>query len=128
MWKKYSDVFGHKHDFEVKYRIFSKEEGNTQRFFQGIRCDFKYADYKESDIYMIHPEFLDFEGNVWLDTSKEVNHSGFARMWVVMPQMRELHRKRIKIGVKGYFVCGVKKIGEMEVIKIVDLFNNPIID
>lgn len=128
VWEEYKNLRKHNHDFEVRYRVYSVEEGNTQKFFQGLRCDFKYADYTEDGIYMIHPEFLNTDGSVVLDQDHEVSSTGYARMWIIVPQMRELHKKRIKVGTKGYFVAGSKRLGEVEVVKIADLFNNPISD
>lgn len=46
-------------------------------------------------------------------------------MWILFPEMRELvHKDRIKVGIKGFMMEGQRKIGEVEVIKIVGLHSN----
>ena len=113
------------HDFEVKYRFFSASEGGrkTGTPFQGYRSDWAYEgdDIKETGIYMIHPEFLDENGNV-LDKDVQVSVEGIARMGILIEEMKDIiHRKRIEVGVKGYFMEGGRRVAEAEVIKIVGL-------
>ena len=111
-------------DFIVKYKFLTKEEGGRQTGLphQGIRSDFMYAgDNPRTDgIYMIHPEFLDKEGNV-ITEKIAVPESGKANMWVVNLDFWEYHRKRITIGTKGYFMEGPKITAECEVIEIIGL-------
>lgn len=118
----------HPQDFDIKYRFYTEEEGGRKTLpFQGYRCDFAYAgdDISKTGIYMIHPEFEDEEGNVILEQDKSVKRTGTARMWILMPEMREqIHRNRIKVGTKGYFMEGSKRVGEIEVIRVVGLLTN----
>lgn len=128
MWKPYEERSGHPQDFYVQYRFYSPEVGGRQNFpAQGYRCDFAYQedDIKETSIYMIHPEFEDNDRNVILDDKISVNQTGTARMWIVLPEMREeIHKHKIKLGTKGYFMEGSRRVGEVEVIKIVGLLSN----
>ncbi len=127
MWTSYEQVRDKLHDFEVKYRLYSKEEGGRKATYQGLRCDFLYdGDNAEIDgIYAIHPEFIDEYGNVILETDKPVKLSGTAKMWILFPEMiNEVHGDRIKVGVKGYMMEGPRKIGEVEVTKVVGLYPN----
>lgn len=56
---------------------------------------------------MIHPEFEDEEGKIILDEYKKVNLTGTARMWIVVPEMREqIHKNKVHVGTKGYFMEG----------------------
>lgn len=129
IWVPHEKTVGHPQDFDVKYRLYSIEEGgrkNPPR--QGYRCDFSYDgdDITKTGIYMIHPEFEDEKGEIILDRELSIALEGTARMWIVIPEMREvIHRHRIHVGVKGYFMEGSRKVGEVEVIKIVGLFTNP---
>lgn len=111
-------------DFLVSYRFLSKEEGGRQSGtpFQGYRCDWLYEgdDPKVDGIYMIHPEFLTEEGEVF-ESEKSVPSEGVARMKIIFSEMKEYHQNRIKEGTKGYFVEGPKKVGEATVTKILGL-------
>ncbi|WP_394773011.1 hypothetical protein [Flavobacterium sp.] len=70
---------------------------------------------------MIWPEFLDGDENVILDKSILVPTSGKAKMWILNGTLQKLHKERIKIGLKGYFVEGRHKVAECEIIQIVNL-------
>jgi hypothetical protein len=39
-------------------------------------------------------------------------------MWILSEEMREFHRKRIKVGTKGYWVLGPFKVANVTVIKL----------
>ncbi|MGK4568173.1 hypothetical protein [Flavobacterium sp. 3HN19-14] len=111
-------------DFIVKYRFLSKEEGNYRlgNPMQGYRSDFLYAgDEKEKGLWMIWPEFLDNEDNVITDKTVRVSTSGKAQMWILNDEFFQMHRDRIKIGLKAYFVEGRFKTAECEVIEITGL-------
>ncbi|MNC65119.1 hypothetical protein D3C75_1153810 [compost metagenome] len=76
-------------------------------------------------IYCIHPEFEDEDGNIILDEDRSVSMSGTARMWILFDEMREkVHKHRIKVGTKGYFMEGPRRVGEVEVTEIIGLFTN----
>jgi hypothetical protein len=129
MWIPYEEIRKHPQDFDVKYRLYKLEEGGRNQTFQGYRCDFAYEgdDISQNGIYMIHPEFEDENGNVILNINEPVNRIGTARMWILVPQMREeIHKYRIRVGTKGYFMEGSRRVGEIEVIKIVGLETNAI--
>jgi len=86
--------------------------------FQGYRCDWAYDgdDIEKTGIYMIWPEFENESSEV-IPEKQTVLPNGTARMWIVSPELREeIHRPRIKVGVKGYFMEGGKKVAEAEVI------------
>lgn len=111
-------------DFIVKYRFFTPEEGGrvTGAPIQGYRSDFIYVDDEEkSRAWMIHPEFLDKDNNVILDKTIQVASIGNAQMWIVNENFFEYHLNRIKIGQKCFFVEGLTKTAECEVIEIVGL-------
>jgi hypothetical protein len=75
---------------------------------------------KKDMIFMIHPEFIDDNYNVILDTSIRL-WSGKANMWILNPDFIAYHRERIKIGTKGFFMEGPIKTAECEVIEIIGL-------
>src|SRR5687768_4756849 len=60
-------------------------------------------------IFMIWPEFQDENGNVITRTDSVVAREGIARMWIINPQTRPLHRDKIKLGLKGYFMEGSRQ-------------------
>lgn len=128
MHQPYEFRLNHLPDFRVSYRFYDESEGGRKVIpGQGYRPDFWY--YHElqpspNSIYMIWPEFEDEQGNVISDTAIRVKSTGTARMWVVVPKMRQIHRDRIKVGMKGYFMEGSRRVAECDVIEIIGLKNN----
>jgi hypothetical protein len=128
MHHHYEEKLKQKADFRVRYRFYTKEEGGRKTTpYQGYRSDFWYPHKggNENSVFMIYPEFEDANGNIVLENDKAVNEQGTARMWVIMPKMREYHKPRIIKGTKGYFMEGSRKVAECEVIEIIDLLVNP---
>lgn len=96
--------------------------------FQGYRSDFWYYHEQQpnpNSIYMIWPEFEDEQGNIIIDTERRVSQAGTARMWIIMPTARPMHRDRISIGMKGYFMEGPRRVAKCNVIEIIGLSSNP---
>jgi hypothetical protein len=113
------------HDFEVKYRFLSSLEGGrlTGPPFQGYRCDWAYEgdDIAKTGIYMIWPEFEDENGNI-LEKNIQVPVEGIAGMIIINKELKEtIHRERIKVGVRGFFMEGGKRVAEAVVIRICNL-------
>lgn len=120
----YEQIRNRECDFIVKYRFFSTEEGGrkTGNPSQGYRSDFMYSGHENiKQLWMIWPEFLDEEQNVILDKSVRIPSSGKAKMWIINETLKDLHRERIKIGLKAFFVEGPHKVAECEVIETVAL-------
>ncbi|MDC0762726.1 hypothetical protein POF51_18585 [Brevibacillus sp. AG] len=129
MWIPYEEIRKHHPDFRVKYRFYSENEGGRKATpFQGYRSDFSYDgdDIRITGIFAIHPEFEDANGKIILDSGSPVPLEGTARMWILFPHMRkEVHTKRVELGVIGYFMEGPKRVAVVEVIEIVGLHSNP---
>lgn len=111
-------------DFRVRYRWLSQSEAEVRQGpFQHMRCDFSYAgdDVRQTGVYMIWPEFEDSDG-VRLPDSEPVPEEGTATMWIVNDAMREeVHRERVKPGVRGFFVIGSHRIAEAEITEVIAL-------
>ncbi len=112
-------------DFEVSYSFLSFEEGGRQSGLplQGYRCDWSYQgeDLEKSVVYMIWPEFEDDHG-LALPAGVRVFPEGRARMRIVDGVLRRtIHRQRLRVGTKGYFVEGRRRVAEAEVIRILAL-------
>lgn len=113
-------------DFEVRYRFYSEAEGGrkAQQFFQGYRCDWVYADFEASEprqAWMIWPIFVDESGQ-FVPENAPVDFEGIPRMMIVDEELRQnIHKDRIRLSVKGFFVEGGKKVAEATVIHVVDL-------
>ena len=76
-------------------------------------------------IFMVHPEFLDEHGSP-VPEGVPVPLVGTASMWVLVPEMRaSVHRARAEIGVRGYFMEGARRVGEVEIQRVVGLHDNP---
>ena len=129
MHKSYEKILGHRSDFRVKYRFYTSGEGGRKALpFQGYRSDFWYEHPEHSgtnQIFMMWPEFESENGELILDDSVSVPLSGTARMWIIFPVMRMYHKAKIKVGLKGYFMEGGKRVAECELIEILDLLTNP---
>ena len=110
-------------DFAVRYRFFTAEEGGrSDPPRQHIRWDFLYHgdDPRRHGIWIIWPEFLDAAGKPHPDGP--VPYEGVAHMFILDPDMRDqVHRGRIALGVRGYFVEGVKRVAECEVVELIGL-------
>jgi len=115
-------------DFEAMIRIFTKSEGGRSTPpFNGIRWDFAYAENQpRGEVYMIHPDFYDEHGDsLPTDRTLPVGVEMPARMVVIFDEMREqVHRSRIREGVRFYCHEGAKRVAESRVTKITGLFND----
>lgn len=129
MHVSYEKIRGHIADFKVKYRFYSSEEGGKWSLpYQSYRSDFKYEHplhNGNNQLFMIHPEFEDENGNIILDNKEHILATGTARMWILIPERRNYHEDKIVIGTKGFFMEGNIKVAECEVIEILGLLTNP---
>lgn len=118
-------------DFRVKYRFFTPAEGGRMNpALQGYRSDWVYADdyaaweardQKNSlQLYMIWPWAVD-EYGLEYSPYEFMPSEGFADMHILVDEMRSVHRRKIRVGVKGYFVEGPRRVAEAEVIDILYL-------
>lgn len=126
--KTYKEARGHREDFTVKYRLYSPSEDGRKITFQHLRCDFMYEgdDPMKGDLFMIHPEFLDECGEP-IEEGVAVPLEGRATMWILNPEMRmSVHGSRARVGVRGHFMEGARKIGDVEIERIVGLHDNAI--
>ena len=126
--KPYEEIRNRRCDFIVYYKFYTEKEGGrkTGTPSQGYRPDFMYAedDVEERNkrkLWIIQPQFLDNNDNVLLDKTIGVAESGKAQMWILNKTFYEIHKKRIKIGQKGFYIEGSYKTAECEVIEIVGL-------
>ena len=125
--RTYEEIRGHKADFVVKYRLYAPSEGGRKVTFQHLRCDFMYegVEPQEDGVFMIHPEFLDEHGAP-LEDCVIVPLEGKASMWILIPEMRAfVHGSRAKIGMRGHFMEGSRKVGDVKIEQIVGLHENP---
>ena len=123
----YRELRRHPPDFIARYRLYAPSEGGREVTFQHLRCDFLYAgdDPAKDGIHMIHPEFLDASGEP-LPKDRPVPLVGRASMWVLVAGMwASVHRARLWIGVRGHFMEGARRIGDVEVETIEALHENP---
>ena len=122
----YEVVRKHPEDFRVEYEFIKHPDGSfIQRPFQGMRCDFSYEG-DDIENYMIHPEFEDENGSVITNLDAEIQEKGIAKMWVLIPEMREkIHRTKAFEGAICYFKVGAKIIAKAKIIEIVGLNENP---
>lgn len=129
----YEKIRRHPPDFEVTYRFLTAAEGGRQTGPPGqhYRCDWAYDgdDIQKDGIFMIHPEFLTPEGDIFpeFEIAGKVSNSGRATMWILVPEMRRtVHQRRLSVGTRGYFMEGSRKVAEAAVTRIIALHANPI--
>ena len=125
--QSYAEEFGRLPDFRVRYRWLGQVgQRRPQKLFQHIRSDFCYAEFEKSDqfeiYFMIHPEFESEMGKP-LSEDEPILPTGTASMWIIIENMRDFHRERIKVGVKGFMMGGPDKLAEVEIIEVVSLSN-----
>ncbi|MEO3867182.1 hypothetical protein [Rheinheimera fenheensis] len=121
MHYSYEDEQNRQPDFVVEYEIDLCDEMKNAKPHQGMRTDFSYDgdDPQLDGVFMIWPELLDENGQVIKDkTPGSAPHKGRANMWILSEEMREFHRKRIKVGTKGYWVRGSFKVANVTVIEL----------
>ncbi len=117
----YEDEQNRQPDFVVEYEIDLCDEMKNAKPHQGMRTDFLYDgdDPQLDGVYMIWPELLDENDQVIEDqTPGSAPHKGRANMWILSEEMREFHRKRIKVGTKGCWVRGSFKVANITVIEL----------
>lgn len=125
--KTYEEIRGHKADFLVQYRLYSPSKDGRKVTFQHLRCDFMYEgdDPVKDGIFMIHPEFQGEDGSP-IEEEVPVPLEGKASMWILVPESRaSVHRSRAKVGTRGHFMEGPRKIGDVTIEEIVGLHENP---
>ena len=124
---KSTQISIHNKDFEVHYRFYTIEEGGRrQPACQGYRCDWSYEgdDISKTGGYMIWPEFQNIDGTPIME-GDPVPTSGIAKMWILSPDFRlKIHQHRLKVGVRGYFMEGSRKVAEATVSLILGLHSN----
>jgi hypothetical protein len=111
-------------DFRVTYRLFTAEEGGRKTSaYQGIRWDFRYEDNAISTgTWIIHPVFLGLDEQVL--PVEPLPMVGQANMFILNAELRSLHRQRIRLGTRGYFVEGPHRVGVCEVVEVLRLSQN----
>ena len=73
---------------------------------------------------MIWPEFLNEDMSVFPEAIS-VPESGVASMWILSHDLRlQVHRTRIREGVKGYFMEGRRRVAEAVITRILGLHEN----
>lgn len=125
--ESYEQRCGHPAHFVVRYWLYAPDEGGRRITYQHLRCDFLYDgdDPHIHGLHAIHPEFLDERGNP-IEEGIPVPLHGLASMFIFIPEQREqTHRSRIRVGTRGYFMEGARKIGEVVVEQIVGFLENP---
>ncbi len=126
--QNYTEHFGRLPDFRVRYKWLGQVgQRRPQKLFQHIRSDFCYAEFDAGqqfdNYFMIHPEFESAVGKP-LSEDEDVPPTGTAGMWIVVKKMRDFHRERINVGVKGFMMAGSDRLAEVEVIEVVSLSND----
>jgi uncharacterized protein (DUF433 family) len=120
----YTEVFGREPDFRVTYRLFNPEEGGRKTpAYQGIRWDMAYEDDKGLKTRMVYPEFIDPDG--FAIPNGPFAPVGQANMFVLNSAMLDFHRQHIRLGVRGYFMEGPRRVGVWEVAEALGLKRLP---
>jgi hypothetical protein len=123
----YEERLGFPCDFKVKYRFYDESEGGRPvPPRQGYHSDFAFEsdDIRLTGLYMIWPEFEDDAGGI-LPENHVVPKSGTARMWVVADEARRAVRRKVRPGVRGFFMEQGRKTAEVVITAVVALETNP---
>jgi hypothetical protein len=114
-------------DFEALIRIYRTDEGGRKLPpYNGIRWDFCYAGDVIENLYMIHPDFFDMNGNsLPQDRPLTVDTDLPARMLILNDEFRVgMHRERIKVGTQFFCHEGPKAVATGYVTRITGLHND----
>jgi hypothetical protein len=117
-------------DFRIAYSFMPSKARIKNPPRQGYYPNWIYAeDYSEEEshltlshipTFMIVPIFVDEYGLVY-DKGELLPLEGYADMMILFDEMRSEHRRRIRVGTKGYFVEGAHPVAEATVIDILYL-------
>ncbi len=109
-------------DFEAEIEIFTFEQGGRRSPpLNGIRWDLKYKEDNFGDgIHSIWPFFINDENNL-VPGSEPLSGKLRAWMYVMLDEMRDYHRNRMKIGQE--FTCqeGSKSVAKGVVTRLIRL-------
>jgi hypothetical protein len=108
--------------FEVRYRFLSRAEGGRATPpRQHVRWDFMYEgdDPLSDGISIVWPQFIDADGSMLPEG--EVPVEGRALMFIVNPERRLFHRRRVAVGIRGFFMEGPKKVADCEITAVLGL-------
>jgi hypothetical protein len=117
-------VFGNRrHNFEADITIRPLGPGTRKTHpFNGIRWDFcRVEDLDDRglprEISMIWPEFVDRDGSP-IATGVPLQGCLHALMHIVVPEMVEHHRQRLKIGSKFVCVEGTRTVADGVIVSL----------
>lgn len=122
MEKTYTERTGWQPAFEVRYRFLRRDEGGRNSPpLQHVRWDFMYEGDEplRDGISMVWPEFVSADGAVLPEG--EVPTEGRALMFIVNPERTQFHRRRIAVGIRGFFMEGARKVAECEVVRLLGI-------
>ena len=122
----YEEARGRLPDFEVEYELDPDPELEMVIPYQGMRTDFLYEDDdpKLEGINMIWPELLNEAGEIIKNKKEPIKVKGRATMWICFDESRPKHQEKLKVGTKGYWVIGSKKLARVIVTQIIGLNEN----
>lgn len=91
-------------DFEAEITILTAQQGGRKSpLFNGIRWDFGYLeDPPDSEIYMIHPLFIDDHGDPY-PFSQQIEGTLKAHMFIMVREIVPYHKARLAVGTE--FQC-----------------------
>jgi len=70
-------------------------------------------------ISIVWPQFIDADGSMLPEG--EVPVEGRALMFIVNPERRLFHRRRVAVGIRGFFMEGPKKVADCEITAVLGL-------
>ena len=112
-------------DFLANIRILPPGEGGRRSPpHNGIRWDLRYGDGPAgSGVFAIWPLFMAADGSTIigpLETGITLN----ARMFILFPEMRDYHRRRLTVGTRFFCMEGNKSCAEGVVTEITGLLQD----
>ncbi|AFY53910.1 hypothetical protein Riv7116_1345 [Rivularia sp. PCC 7116] len=109
-----------KPDFAAQLNPIPQPKHGVRSFLvQGIKLDFMYKE-DENRAWMIYYALLNSEGNL-LSYRSVCEQQVKAYFRVLNPQLRSIHKQRIKPGIRFYVVVGSHKVAECVVTEVLHL-------
>jgi hypothetical protein len=107
------------------FRVWYKKLDSVCKLSNGVRPDMKFAvDLDNNIVFFLYPEFETLSEESIVGDEWEALDEGTAIIHKPILEDRDgyydMIRERVKVGEKAYFMAGIEKVAELEIIEIIN--------